>query len=81
LWLNLLSEILQQTKISGRQQALATKGGLDARWYIATTVADKVANLIMIGTPNAGSPAAFVDILVVLSVLIAICFQGRQLLR
>ncbi|HEU4446524.1 MAG TPA: alpha/beta fold hydrolase [Nitrososphaeraceae archaeon] len=38
-----------------------SKGGLDARAYLATDT-DKVANLIMIGTPNAGSPAAFWDI-------------------
>lgn len=39
-----------------------SKGGLDARWYIAHGGADRVANLIMIGTPNSGSPAAWVDI-------------------
>jgi triacylglycerol lipase len=40
-----------------------SKGGLDARWYIATSGStDKVANLIMIGTPNAGSQAAFFDL-------------------
>ena len=43
-----------------------SKGGLDARWYVADKAAnpiDKVANLIMIGTPNSGTraiiPAAF----------------------
>ena len=39
-----------------------SKGGLDARWYIAHGGANKVANLIMIGTPNSGSPAAWMDI-------------------
>src|SRR5919112_2710802 len=34
-----------------------SKGGLDARVYLAAGTGD-VANLIMIGTPNAGSPAA-----------------------
>lgn len=37
-----------------------SKGGLDARTYIATGT-DKVANLIMIGTPNAGTSAAIWD--------------------
>ncbi|MDF2736272.1 MAG: Lipase [Nitrososphaeraceae archaeon] len=36
-----------------------SKGGLDARVYLADDLAnDDVANLIMIGTPNAGSPRA-----------------------
>ena len=34
-----------------------SKGGLDARMYLANNTQD-VANLIMIGTPNAGSPLA-----------------------
>ncbi|MFZ0895538.1 MAG: hypothetical protein WAZ77_13660 [Candidatus Nitrosopolaris sp.] len=34
-----------------------SKGGLDARVYLASRTPD-VANLIMIGTPNAGSPLA-----------------------
>ena len=34
-----------------------SKGGLDARMYLANNTKD-VANLIMIGTPNAGSPLA-----------------------
>jgi len=34
-----------------------SKGGLDARMYLANDTKD-VANLIMIGTPNAGSPLA-----------------------
>jgi triacylglycerol lipase len=38
-----------------------SKGGLDARAYL-TTGTNKVANLIMIGTPNEGSPAAFWDV-------------------
>jgi pimeloyl-ACP methyl ester carboxylesterase len=37
-----------------------SKGGLDARGYLATDT-DKVANLIMIGTPNDGSTAAYWD--------------------
>ena len=36
-----------------------SKGGLDARVYLANNLAnDDVANLIMVGTPNAGSPLA-----------------------
>ena len=34
-----------------------SKGGLDARMYLGNSTQD-VANLIMIGTPNAGSPLA-----------------------
>lgn len=36
-----------------------SKGGLDARIYLANNLSNNdVANLIMIGTPNAGSPLA-----------------------
>jgi uncharacterized alpha/beta hydrolase family protein len=35
-----------------------SKGGLDARVFLYITDTKDVANLIMIGTPNAGSPAA-----------------------
>jgi pimeloyl-ACP methyl ester carboxylesterase len=36
-----------------------SKGGLDARVYLANDLSnDDIANLIMIGTPNAGSPLA-----------------------
>lgn len=38
-----------------------SQGGLVARWYIAHSQ-DKVANLIMIGTPNHGTEAAYVDL-------------------
>jgi pimeloyl-ACP methyl ester carboxylesterase len=37
-----------------------SKGGLDARTYIATGT-DRVANLVMIGTPNNGTSAALWD--------------------
>lgn len=37
-----------------------SKGGLDARAYLSKG-GDKVANLIMIGTPNAGVPIAFLN--------------------
>ena len=35
-----------------------SKGGLDARVFLDITDTKDVANLIMIGTPNAGSPVA-----------------------
>jgi uncharacterized alpha/beta hydrolase family protein len=35
-----------------------SKGGLDARVFLDITDTKDIANLIMIGTPNAGSPAA-----------------------
>jgi triacylglycerol esterase/lipase EstA (alpha/beta hydrolase family) len=35
-----------------------SKGGLDARVFLDMTDTKDVANLIMIGTPNTGSPAA-----------------------
>ncbi|HSF51213.1 MAG TPA: hypothetical protein VLA74_10675, partial [Nitrososphaeraceae archaeon] len=35
-----------------------SKGGLDARVYLANNTTKDVANLVMIGTPNAGSPLA-----------------------
>lgn len=41
-----------------------SKGGLDARVYLANSGTHDVANLIMIGTPNAGSPLANIAALV-----------------
>lgn len=38
-----------------------SKGGLDARWYVSQNPG-KVENLIMIGTPNTGSAAAYIDV-------------------
>ena len=40
-----------------------SKGGLDARVYLDLSKTDSVANLIMIGTPNAGSPIAIGSII------------------
>ena len=59
---NLVNEILHNT--GGKKVSIVThsKGDLDARWHIAHSGIDKVANLIMIGTPNSGSPAARLDI-------------------
>jgi pimeloyl-ACP methyl ester carboxylesterase len=49
---------------SGRVNIIAhSAGGLVARWYIAHNPdADKVANLVMIATPNTGTTAAYLDL-------------------
>jgi len=56
-----LSKIIGQIKDETGQNKVNivghSKGGLDARVYLANNTKD-VANLIMIGTPNAGSPIA-----------------------
>jgi pimeloyl-ACP methyl ester carboxylesterase len=58
---NIIDRILSETGYEKVNIVAHSKGGLDARWYIASSSIDKVANLIMIGTPNAGSPAALWD--------------------
>ena len=58
---NIVNGILQKTGSEKVNIVAHSKGGLDARWYIADSSIDKVANLIMIGTPNSGSPAAVWD--------------------
>jgi pimeloyl-ACP methyl ester carboxylesterase len=58
---NIINGILSGTPYQKVNIVAHSKGGLDARWYIASSGIDKVANLIMIGTPNAGSPAALWD--------------------
>ena len=56
-----LSKIIGQIKDGTGQNKVNivghSKGGLDARVYLANNTKD-VANLVMIGTPNAGSPLA-----------------------
>ncbi|HEX5892211.1 MAG TPA: alpha/beta fold hydrolase [Nitrososphaeraceae archaeon] len=56
-----LSNIIGQIKDETGQNKVNivghSKGGLDARVYLANETKD-VANLVMIGTPNAGSPLA-----------------------
>ena len=52
-----IQDIKQQTGTDKINIVGHSKGGLDARVYLATGTGD-IANLIMIGTPNAGSPAA-----------------------
>ena len=58
-----LNAIVQEMKrMTGKEQVNIvshSKGGLDARLYLANSGISDVANLIMIGTPNAGSPLAF----------------------
>ena len=60
-----LAQIIQQVKdITGQNEVnivAHSKGGLDARVYLADANTPDVANLIMIGTPNAGTPAALLD--------------------
>jgi triacylglycerol esterase/lipase EstA (alpha/beta hydrolase family) len=59
---NQLNAIVQEVKeITGKNQVNIvshSKGGLDARLYLANSGTPDVANLIMIGTPNKGSPLA-----------------------
>jgi MFS family permease len=60
-----LGDIVGQVKnITGQKQVNIvgySKGGLDARVYLAESGTHDVANLIMIGTPNAGAPLATAD--------------------
>ncbi len=59
---NMIQEILDSTDYEQVNIVGHSKGGLDARVYLASGT-DDVANLIMIGTPNNGSPLAeFSDI-------------------
>jgi pimeloyl-ACP methyl ester carboxylesterase len=57
-----LGDIVVQVKnMTGQKQVNIvgySKGGLDARVYLAESGSHDVANLIMIGTPNAGAPLA-----------------------
>jgi pimeloyl-ACP methyl ester carboxylesterase len=54
---NIIQEILDSTDYEQVNIVGHSKGGLDARLYLASGTVD-VANLIMIGTPNDGSPLA-----------------------
>jgi pimeloyl-ACP methyl ester carboxylesterase len=58
-----LAQIVQNIKNKTGQNQVNivgySKGGLDARVYLANDLSNKdVANLIMVGTPNSGSPIA-----------------------
>jgi triacylglycerol esterase/lipase EstA (alpha/beta hydrolase family) len=64
---NELSQIVQKVKDSTRENQIMSnqvnivghsKGGLDARMYLAQTGTRDVANLVMIGTPNGGDTLA-----------------------
>jgi len=59
---NELAQIVQKVKdFTGENQVNIvghSKGGLDARVYLAQSAGNDVANLIMIGTPNGGDPLA-----------------------
>jgi pimeloyl-ACP methyl ester carboxylesterase len=59
---NELAQIVQEVKsMTGQNQVNIvghSKGGLDARVYLAQSGTHDVANLIMIGTPNGGDPLA-----------------------
>jgi triacylglycerol lipase len=57
----IIEKILRDTGFEQVNIVAHSKGRLDARAYTATGT-DNVANLIMIGTPNAGSPAALWDL-------------------
>jgi len=58
-----LNQIVEDFKTNTESEKINivahSKGGLDARGYLANNLFnDDIANLIMIGTPNAGSPLA-----------------------
>src|ERR671913_1143671 len=55
--LNIIGQIKKETGQNKVNIVGHSKGGLDARVYLANNTKD-VANLIMIGTPNSGSPLA-----------------------
>ena len=54
---NIIGQIKEETGQNKVNIVAHSKGGLDARVYLANNTKD-VANLVMIGTPNAGSPLA-----------------------
>jgi uncharacterized alpha/beta hydrolase family protein len=54
---NIIGQIKKETGQNKVNIVAHSKGGLDARVYLANNTKD-VANLVMIGTPNAGSPLA-----------------------
>jgi pimeloyl-ACP methyl ester carboxylesterase len=57
--INIVEEFKASTGSDKINIVAHSKGGLDARVYLANNpTIDDVANLIMIGTPNAGSPRA-----------------------
>lgn len=59
---NKINKILNDTGSEKVNIVAHSKGGLDARYYISNFDAEKVENLIMIGTPNEGTPAAYMEV-------------------
>jgi triacylglycerol esterase/lipase EstA (alpha/beta hydrolase family) len=59
---NQIKSILNATHSDKVNIVAHGKGGLDAVRYIAHSNSDKVANLVMIGTPNEGTAAAYLDL-------------------
>lgn len=57
----MVDDILNDTGSKQVDIVAFSKGGLDARWYVSHNP-DKVANLVMIGTPNLGTPAAYMEV-------------------
>ena len=55
---NIIGQIKEETGQNKVNIVAHSKGGLDARVYLANNTTKDVANLVMIGTPNAGSPLA-----------------------
>jgi pimeloyl-ACP methyl ester carboxylesterase len=55
----IVEDFMAETRAERINIVAHSKGGLDARAYLANDLSnDAIANLIMIGTPNAGSPLA-----------------------
>lgn len=59
---NLVNKILSVTHSTKVNIVSHSKGGLEARWYVTHSKMDKVANLVMLGTPNLGTAAAYQDL-------------------
>jgi pimeloyl-ACP methyl ester carboxylesterase len=57
--INIVEEFKASTGSDKINIVAHSKGGLDARVFLNNSGTHDVANLIMIGTPNAGSPLAF----------------------
>ena len=55
---NIIKQIKEETGQNKVNIVAHSKGGLDARVYLVNNTTNDVANLIKIGTPNAGSPLA-----------------------
>lgn len=58
---SIVDSILNDTGSDRVNMIAHSKGGLDARWYISENP-NKVSSLIMIATPNTGTPAAYMDL-------------------